>query len=319
MNKILFLFLITFQLAHATEKDSLNPVNPFTKYYFFLDEEDDCDACGCSASGGSMGFASLLNSNFVGIRYFNQQYKSRDGLYTNSPWYKENFNTVQAWARIPILENVQISALVPFHFNSRETETGKQSISGIGDITVLGMYRLYQTHRDSTFLVHTWQAGVGVKVPTGTYDANNNGSVNPSFQLGTGSLDYLFATEYTVRRNKFGLNTMLNYVLKTENQKSYRFGNQVNYAGTFFYLYEKGSLSIAPQLGFAGEVYEDNYQHNQKVRNTSGDVLFSKFGFEIGKDKFSLGVNVMLPIHQNLTGGNMEANYRWSLNLNYSL
>jgi hypothetical protein len=34
----------------------------------------DCDACGCSASGGSMGFSSMLNSNFIGIRYFNQSY-----------------------------------------------------------------------------------------------------------------------------------------------------------------------------------------------------------------------------------------------------
>jgi len=36
-------------------------------------------------------FASMLNANFVGIRYFNQQYKSSDGLYSNSPWYRENF------------------------------------------------------------------------------------------------------------------------------------------------------------------------------------------------------------------------------------
>jgi hypothetical protein len=34
---------------------------------------------GCSASGG-MGFSSMLNSNFVGIRYFNQSYSSRDGI-----------------------------------------------------------------------------------------------------------------------------------------------------------------------------------------------------------------------------------------------
>jgi hypothetical protein len=40
----------------------------------------DCDACGCSASGGSMGFSSMLNSNFIGIRYFNQSYSSRDGI-----------------------------------------------------------------------------------------------------------------------------------------------------------------------------------------------------------------------------------------------
>jgi hypothetical protein len=111
----------------------------------------------------------------------------------------------------------------------------------------------------------------------------------------------------------------LNYVIKTENQKSYRFGNQLNYAGTFFYLYQKNSFSIVPQLGFAGEVYESNYQYNKKVRKTSGDIFFAKFGFEVGKDKLSVGANAMLPISQNLTGGNVVANYRWSLNFNYSL
>ncbi|SDH41586.1 hypothetical protein SAMN04488062_10773 [Flavobacterium omnivorum] len=319
MKKYTLLLVLFFQLANAAEKDSLNTVNPFTKYHSFLEEEDFCDTCGCSASGGSMGFASMLNTNFVGIRYFNQQYKSMDGLYSNSPWYKENFNTVQVWGRIPVSEKVQVSALLPFHFHERETATGDKSINGIGDITVLAMYRLYQTNKDSTFLVHTLQLGGGIKAPTGKFNEANSGSINPSFQVGTGSWDYLLATEYVVKRKQFGLNSMLNYVIKTENQKSYRFGNQLNYAGTFFYLYEKNSFSIVPQLGFAGEVYESNYQHNQKLRNTNGDIFFGKVGFEVGKDRLSFGANAMLPINQNLTGGNVEANYRWSVNLNYSL
>ena len=77
--------------------------------------------------------------------------------------------------------------------------------------------------------------------------------------------------------------------------------------------------TIAPQLGFAGEIYEDNYQYNQKVRNTSGAILLGKLGFEIGKEKLSFGANLLLPITQNITGGNVEAKYRFSLNLNYSL
>jgi len=112
---------------------------------------------------------------------------------------------------------------------------------------------------------------------------------------------------------------MLNYIVKSENQKFYRFGNQFNYAGTFFYLYEKERFSLAPQLGFAGEVYGSNHQRKQKLENTSGDILFSKLGVEMGKGKFSFGINTMLPIHQNLSGGNVEAQYRWSVNLNYGL
>ena len=320
MKKYIIIFLLIFQYGFTTENDSLSTINPFLKLPQFSNTLlEDCDACGCSASGGSMGFASMLNTNFIGIRYFNQSYKSTDGLYSNSPWYIENFNTIQVWARFPVVKNFQVSALLPYHFHNRETASGKQSISGIGDATILGMYKIYQTHKDSTVLVHTLQLGGGVKIPFGKFDQANNGSVNPSYQVGTGSWDFLLATEYVVKRKQFGLNTMLNYVIKTENEKQYRFGNQFNYATTFFYLYEKDKYSIVPQLGFAGEVYKDNYQLGQKVRNTAGDIFMGKLGFEIGKDKFSLGANVMLPIQQNLTGGNVEANYRWSLNLNYSL
>jgi hypothetical protein len=32
-----------------------------------------------------------------------------------------------------------------------------------------------------------------------------------------------------------------------------------------------------------------------------------------------LGANAMIPITQNLNAGNVEARYRWSINLNYAL
>lgn len=280
-----------------------------------------CDACGCSASGGSMGFGSMLDNNFVGLRYFKQSYTSKDGIFANSPWIDENFNTVQAWTRIPISNKIQISALIPYHFNERELTKGTESISGLGDITVIGLYSIYETHKDSTVFVHKLNAGAGLKMPTGKFDeANNLGTVNQSFQLGTGSWDYLLVSEYVIKKKNLGLNSMLNYVFKTENDKNYQYGDQFNYSSTLFYLFEsKNETKIVPQLGIAGELYQTNKQHGIDLPNTAGDVLFSKFGIEAGKDKFSIGLNAMLPINQNLSGGNMEANYRWSVNLNYTL
>jgi hypothetical protein len=319
MKKILFLLIIIFQFANASVNRCSYPINPFRNQFVFP-EKLFCDACGCSASGGSMGFASMLNSNFVGIRYFNQHYKSTDGLYSNSEIYNESFNTTQIWARIPVYKNLQISALIPYHFHNRETKTGNQDIKGLGDITVLAIYRLYQTEKDSTKSVyHTLQIGGGIKLPTGKFDQANAGNVNPSFQVGTGSWDYLLATEYTIRWKKFGVNSMINYVYKTENDKKYQFGKQLNYAGTFFYLYDNNKVSFAPQLGFAGEVYGSNHQYSEIVRKSSGDVFFGKLGLEIGKNNFSIGINAMLPINQNLANKRVEASYRWSINLNYSL
>lgn len=181
-------------------------------------------------------------------------------------------------------------------------------------------YKLFQTHQDSTFFKQTLLVGGGVNAPTGSFSEDNiNGSINPSFQVGTGSWAFPLALEYVVKKNDLGINAMFNYVFKTENKYYYQFGNQINYALALFYLYEKNTFSIAPHLGLAGEDYASNYRYGQELQDTSGDILFGKFGFEIGKDKFSFGATAMLPIYQNLTGGNVEAQYRWSVNLNYSL
>lgn len=317
MKKTLLLFaLLALQSVFAiAEKDSIGRFH-FQKMLL----EDDCDACGCSANGGSMGFSSVFNNNFVGVRYFYQSYTSRDGIFNNSPWVDESFNTVQAWARIPVTRRIQISALVPYHFHMRERSTGDENIEGLGDITVLAMYNVYETSTDSTVFTHKLQAGGGVKAPTGKFNAENNkGSVNPGFQLGTGSWDYLLAVEYVIKRNKLGFNAMGNYTFKTENEKLYQFGNQLNYGGTFFYLVERQSLKMVPQLGIAGEVFESNRQYKQIVPDSSGDIVFGKVGFEAGRNNLSIGANVLLPISQNLSNGKVESNYRWSVNINYSL
>lgn len=297
----------------------LNAAAPPPDFMKYLAPFDDCDACGCSANGGSMGFSSMLDNNFIGIRYFHQSYKSRDGIFNDSPWIDENFNTAQLWARVPVVNKLEIMALVPYHFHNREKPSGTQDVSGIGDITVMAFYTVFQTKNDTAQFVHRVQAGAGLKMPTGKYQSDNNGSVNPSFQVGTGSWDYTLAAEYTLRNNRIGFNGVLNYIFKTENDKSYQFGDQFNYGGTLFYSLAAGQFTIVPQAGLAGEVYKSNKDYGEEVPLTDGDIFFGKAGVEVGYKDFSLGLNGMLPINQNLTGGRVEANYRWAVNLNYSL
>lgn len=311
--------MIYFLVQNAFANEPKPFPNPFFKansFTFF----DDCDACGCSANGGSMGFSSMLNENFIGIRYFHQSYKSRDGVFNNSPWINENFNTAQIWARIPVSEKIEITALLPYHFHRRIKTDDNQNIDGIGDITVMAFYNLFESKIDSTAKFgHKILVGGGVKAPTGKFDSANNGSINPSFQVGTGSWDYSVASEYIIRRKKLGLNTTLNYIFKTENDKKYKFGDQFNYGSTLFYTTGIQKVLIVPQIGIAGETYKANQDHKEDVPLTKGNIFFSKIGVEVGYKKFSAGINAMLPINQNLTGGRVEANYRLAVNLNYSL
>ena len=68
-----------------------------------------------------------------------------------------------------------------------------------------------------------------------------------------------------------------------------------------------------------GEVYENNEQYKQTVPNTAGTILLAKAGVEIGLKEWSFGLQAMQPLQQNLLNGNVENNFRWSLNINYSL
>ncbi len=321
MKKIaVALLLMCVQNSYSALKDTLQNEHRFQKYAYLIKDlgEEYCDACGCSANGGSMGFGSMLNDDFIGVRYVYQKYTTKEGVFNNSPWIEENFNTIQFWSRIPLTSHIQLMALIPFHNNNRLLNTGYENRSGLGDITVVGLYTFFQSKKDSlSNYSHKVQLGGGLKAPTGKFDESNSGTLNPSFQLGTGSWDYLFITEYVIKRQQSGLNMAFSYTYKTENQKHYQFGNQLNYSVTLFHLLHWNHINFVPQIGLAEEVTASNRQFQQDVVGTKGDVLFSKLGLEVGKGRFSLGMNAMLPLKQNLTDGNVKAKYRVAVNLNY--
>lgn len=79
MKKIILIFigLISIMNIHAEPgKDSIAMVANL-RYEHFVLMDDDCDACGCAAGNGSSGFESLLNPQFVGIKYFSQHYLAK--------------------------------------------------------------------------------------------------------------------------------------------------------------------------------------------------------------------------------------------------
>lgn len=67
------------------------------------------------------------------------------------------------------------------------------------------------------------------------------------------------------------------------------------------------------------DTFKTNKQFGKNLPDTSGDILFSKFGIEAGKGDFFIWINAMLPINRHLSNSKIEANYRGSVNLNYTL
>lgn len=283
-----------------------------------------CDTCSCGSSGGSIGYGTGLNSSFIGVRYIGQYYQSKDGIFNNSPWIDEYFNTVQLWANIPLTSRAKLKILVPYQFHNREfTDGSNQEISGMGDMSILGFYNLIEENIETEIgtTQHYFHVGGGLKLPTGTFDrANNLGSVNPSFQLGNGSWDFVLASNYGFVKNDWGVSSMLNYTIKTENPKAYQFGNQLNYGLNVFKNYRfPGSFRLTPMLGVAGEHYASNKEFGVDVLDTKGEVFLGKFSLETNYKSVALGMVGMLPIYQNLNQGNVKLKHRVSFYLNINL
>ncbi len=316
MKKIVFVFLLLTQVIFAeTLKDTLKL--PLAYKSVLLPE---CDACGCSASGGGMGFNSLIATNFIGVRYFYQAYETKTGPYGNSPWADDTFNSISLQARFSPFKRVEFMAQTLYNYNQRSIFNDTEKISGIGDALVLGFYTILNSmDQDSLFLNHKVNVGGGVKIPLGKFTPINTDGNNPAFQLGTGSWDYVAALEYTIKHKKLGLSNMLTYNYKTENKDRYQFGNQVNYGSAFFYSFYKANWIFMPQVGFSGETYKANRDYGYEVKNSAGDIFFGKLAFDVAYKNWSVSMNFFSPINQNLMNGNLVAENRFSIQLNYAL
>ncbi|WP_400072960.1 transporter [Zobellia russellii] len=300
------------------------PNNCATHIHYDGEYFDFCDTCGCGSSGGSMGYGTGLNNNFIGIRYIGQEYRSRDGIFADSPWITENFNTVQAWANVPITKRAILNVIVPYQFHNRVLPNNtEQNINGIGDMSVLGYYNLLKSTPDTIVSIkpeHYLQLGGGIKMPTGKYDKDNNeGSVNPSFQLGNGSWDYVLAMNYGFTYRNWGISTMANYTIKTKNPKDYQFGNQLNLGINAFKTYYISDFAVTPIIGVAEEIYGTNKELGFDVADTKGDVFLGKLSVEASYNRYALGLTRMLPISQNLNSDKVELRNRVSVYLNINL
>lgn len=312
---ILILFSILNISISAIEKDSLY-IPIYDTQNLLKTQEFFCDACGCGAGNGSSGFESLLNPQFIGIKYFSQHYKAKQNLFTNELTQDQYFNTIQIWGKIPIMEKLSVYGSLPFQFHEKRTLQGDIRIDGIGDASLMGIYQVLNSK--NTF--HQLNGGFGVKIPIGKFDERGISGVNPSFQLGTGSWDYQLALNYKFQKNLFALLINTDYTIKTENKKHYQFGNQWNYAMTGFQrIWRNDNSIISGKLGLQGEVYDWNKQFGEVMPRTAGSALYGKIGFEVSYKKWSIGSEVMLPAYTNLASGDIEAKSRFGVFVNFGI
>lgn len=262
-----------------------------------------CDICGCSLGGGYYGILPQFSKNFIGLRWSQAKFyahMNHDSQYLGEEHSNDTYRKLELWGRYYINKKFQVFGFVPYAFNDMNGTEQKLSVNGLGDVSILGNYLVINTGESKTAVFkHTLMAGAGVKLPTGKYNLEDNGSiVNRNFQLGTGSLDFLVSGVYTLRYGKTGINTEAGYKMNTRNSHNYRFGNQFHISSQFFYWQNIGSLRLLPNTGV---YYEQAARHRDGEiiqMNTGGSALLATAGLETYFKQLAVGFSYQHPVKQ---------------------
>ncbi|WP_027420703.1 transporter family protein [Crocinitomix catalasitica] len=283
-----------------------------------------CDVCGCSMNAFSMGLMQNQNTPYIGLRYSFAQFHASINHNTTNEGYEysnDTYQRIDAVGRINLSENFKLNFQVPFLINIMEGSHQTVTTSGIGDPTIILTYHPFKGN--IKWENHSIVLGAGVKAPLGKFDQEDNGElINPNFQMGTGSIDFLVNANYTYRKKSFGYNVEAAYKMNTKNRSNYRYGNQFNGALNGFYMLERIKTTTLFYTGGYFERAAVNLENNKNVFNTGGFGLFGNLGAQVYIKKFRVGVLCQLPIYQKFKTDQLttiNSKPRFTLDLIYTL
>jgi len=283
-----------------------------------------CDICGCGVGGYYSGMLPQYHKHFIGLRWRFSNFKSNIGHETNNSgeFSREYYHSLELMGRFYPHRRVQILAFVPLNYHLRTMPSETTHLVGLGDVSLIVLYNIYNTSFLAEKTVkHNLLFGGGIKAPTADFQRKDNQGelLTASFQLGTGSVDFMVTTLYTVRHKRWGVNINATYKINLPNKNAYQFGNQLTAAATAFFLhkFEKTDWGLMPKAGVQFEHANYNLTNGYKRVNTGGNQLVATLGLEIYYKRIQLGLNYQQPTWQNLSDGLVEAGPRFMANVNY--
>lgn len=197
-----------------------------------------------------------------------------------------------------------------------------RSQNGLGDLTLLGKYRIH-THN---FRGGTSRLSVlaGLELPTGDHDATDAvGKLPPPLQLGSGSVDAIVGSAYTYQTLNHELDTDLRYKFNQE-------ADDFEHGDVFQYnlSYQRRVLpSLLPDEGIYNQwnvVLEMNGVYQQKaesfsntVQDSGGHTIFISPGIQFVSQRGVLEASFQYPLLQDLNGNQLETDYKLALSVRF--
>lgn len=294
---------------------------------FFTGSASACDICGCGVGSYYTGILPEFNKKILGLRYRFSSLRTHIGAggMTSYLTTSEKFHTLDVWGGWTIKQKFRLMGYIPLNYNEKINQGNKTSRSGIGDIGVQGFYRVFDRRgaEGRNFISNSLWLGVGVKMPTGKYDAEQKDDSKQSantFQLGTGTVDFTFNAMYDLRIQDFGINTTASYKLNTVNKEHYQYGNKFSSTLQAYYkIRVKNRFTVAPNAGLAFETASKDIDNKYTADVSGGNILLNTAGAEISFTKIAVGVSWQIPVSQHLAAGFVKAGNKGMVHISFML
>jgi len=285
------------------------------------------DTC-CNTGNQYIGVLPAFNKHVFGLQYrYNSLHSQLSaGGSGNYATALEKYSTVEFWSGWNITGKIGILGVVPYRFETLNHQGATVSKKGLGDMYVLGYYKLFSNrHRvqSGKLLVQDLWFGAGIELPTGKYNAPDKSTLNDTvnlYQLGSGSTDVPFNIIYNICLAKAGLNVSLMYKINTVNQDDYEYGNRFNINAQGYYTFNiKPAVTVVPVISLQFENFQRSMDHGDWVEASAGNLITGTVGIQASFKTITIGGNFQTPLQQNVGKGMVEFNNTFMAHISFAL
>lgn len=230
---------------------------------------------------------------------------------------------VKAFVTIPYIKNTMDMAM---KMGMMWKESPMKDVEELGDVTVMGLYRVYTDHE--VMPNNALTIGLGVKTPTGsnTEKTSSGKLVHAHMQPGTGSWDPLVSLVYTKMANPFLVQADATYQLATRNDEGYKFGDSLtaNVSGKYAVSRMFNVTGGLTYLHLNRASDRDGKYTNLKSlmddpANTGGDSIWFSPGVQFLPTRNSMiDLKVQIPLWEHVNGVQLVSSYRILLGISYN-
>jgi hypothetical protein len=277
-----------------------------------------CDLCSVyaatEAQGGSgKGFFGGIAEQYT---YFNTyQVEGRDVPNFGNQYINSSIS--QVFAGYNFNDRIGLQFNLPVIYREYGYMAQRGSESGIGDVLLIGNFRLYE--KQTKKFTFNWTALGGVKFPTGGSSHLNPeeedfapGIGGHDLALGSGSYDGLVGTGFFARWKRLFLTGAMQYAIRSEGDFGYQFANDWTWfggPGVYLLLGEEHTLSL--QAIVSGESKGQDTVNGVPTEDTAITAVY--LGPQINftwSSKLSAQIGADLPLSIVTTGQQIVPDYR---------